>query len=34
VAVVGVFGSGKTSLATLYAEGMQRFLESLSAYSR
>src|SRR3984893_16605694 len=36
VAVVGVSGSGKTSLAmgTLYAEGMQRFLESLSAYSR
>jgi excinuclease ABC subunit A len=36
VAVVGVSGSGKTSLAigTLYAEGMQRFLESLSTYSR
>jgi len=36
VAVVGVSGSGKTSLAIgiLYAEGMQRFLESLSAYSR
>jgi hypothetical protein len=34
--VVGVSGSGKTSLAigTLYAEGMQRFLESLSTYSR
>jgi excinuclease ABC subunit A len=32
VAVVGVSGSGKTSLAigTLYAEGMQRFLDSLS----
>jgi excinuclease UvrABC ATPase subunit len=31
-----VSGSGKTSLAmaTLYAEGMQRFLESLSTYSR
>ena len=29
VAVVGVSGSGKTSLAvgTLYADGMQRFLE-------
>ena len=36
VAVVGLSGSGKTSLAigTLYAEGMQRFLESLSTYSR
>src|SRR5580700_6001045 len=36
VAVVGVSGSGKTSLAigTLYAEGMQRFLESLSTYTR
>ncbi len=36
VAVVGMSGSGKTSLAigTLYAEGMQRFLESLSTYSR
>jgi len=36
VAVVGVSGSGKTSLAmgTPYAEGMQRFLESLSTYSR
>src|SRR5690242_6369880 len=35
-AVVGVSGSGKTSLAmgTLYAEGMQRYLESLSTYSR
>ena len=32
VAVVGVSGSGKTSLAmgTLYAEGLQRFLDSLS----
>src|ERR1700730_1906033 len=32
VAVVGVSGSGKTSLAigTLYAEGMHRFLEALS----
>src|SRR5580658_2670454 len=36
VAVVGVSGSGKTSLAigTLYAEGMQRFLQALSTYSR
>src|SRR5207244_12099645 len=36
VAVVGVSGSGKTSLAmgTLYAEGLQRFLESLRTYSR
>ena len=36
VAVVGVSGSGKTSLAigTLYAEGMQRFLEALSTDSR
>ena len=36
VAVAGVSGSGKTSLAmgTLYAEGMQRFLEGLSTYSR
>src|SRR6202050_5293669 len=36
VTVVGVSGSGKTSLAmgTLYAEGLQRFLEGLSTYSR
>jgi excinuclease ABC subunit A len=36
VAVVGVSGSGKTSLAigTLYAEGLHRFLEALSTYSR
>src|SRR6476660_10651423 len=36
VAVVGVPGTGKTSLAmgTLYADGMQRFLEGLSTYSR
>src|ERR1700757_3209284 len=36
VAVVGVSGSGKTSLAigTLYAEGMPRFLDGLSTYSR
>jgi excinuclease ABC subunit A len=33
--VVGVSGSGKTSLATgtLYAAGMQRFLDGLSTYS-
>src|ERR1700728_4366639 len=36
VAVVGVSGSGKTSLAmgTLYAEGLQRLLTGLSTYSR
>src|SRR6476619_7903678 len=36
VAVVGVSGSGKTSLAmgTLYAEGLHRFLQALSTYSR
>jgi excinuclease ABC subunit A len=36
VGVVGVSGSGKTSLAigTLYAEGMQRYLSGLSTYSR
>ncbi|HUA31279.1 MAG TPA: excinuclease ABC subunit UvrA, partial [Streptosporangiaceae bacterium] len=36
VAIVGVSGSGKTSLAmgTLFAEGMHRFLEGLSTYSR
>src|SRR5258708_4036489 len=36
VAVVGVSGSGKTSLAigTLYAEAMQRYLSGLSTYSR
>ena len=36
VAVVGVSGSGKPSLAigTLYAEGMHRFLEGLGTYSR
>ena len=36
VAVVGVSGSGKTSLAigTLYGEGLQRLLEGLSTYSR
>src|SRR3984957_1877617 len=36
VAVIGVSGSGKSSLAmgTLYAEGMQRFLDGLSTYSR
>jgi excinuclease ABC subunit A len=36
VAIAGVSGSGKSSLATgtLYAEGMQRFVEGLSTYSR
>ncbi|TQS43901.1 excinuclease ABC subunit UvrA [Cryptosporangium phraense] len=36
VAIAGVSGSGKTSLAmgTLYAEGLHRFLEGLSTYSR
>src|ERR1700749_1395315 len=36
VAIVGVSGFGKTSLAigTLYAEGMQRYLAGLSTYSR
>ena len=36
VAIVGVSGSGKTSLAigTLYAEGTQRYLAGLSTYSR
>jgi excinuclease ABC subunit A len=36
VAIVGVSGSGKTSLAmgTLYAEGYQRLLTALSTYSR
>src|ERR1700726_22811 len=36
VAIVGVSGSGKTSLAigTLCAEGMQRYLSGLSTYSR
>jgi excinuclease ABC subunit A len=36
VLVVGVSGSGKTSLAmgTLYAEGLQRLLTGLSTYSR
>src|ERR1700722_3822503 len=36
VVVVGVSGSGKTSLAvgTLYAEGLQRLLAGLSTYSR
>src|SRR5260221_5786197 len=36
VAVVGVSGSGKTPRATgtLYAEGMQRFRDSLTTYSR
>ncbi|MCF0253725.1 MAG: excinuclease ABC subunit UvrA, partial [Duodenibacillus sp.] len=36
VAVAGVSGSGKSSLAlgVLYAEGSRRYLESLSAYTR
>jgi excinuclease ABC subunit A len=36
LAVVGVSGSGKSSLAmgTLYAEGLQRLLTGLSTYSR
>src|SRR5688572_8148998 len=36
VVIAGVSGSGKTSLAmgTLYAEGLHRFLECLSTYSR
>ena len=36
VAVIGVSGSGKTSIAigTLYADGMQRYLSGLSIYSR
>jgi excinuclease ABC subunit A len=36
VAVAGVSGSGKSSLAlgTLYAEGSRRYLESLSTYTR
>ncbi|MCL3777255.1 MULTISPECIES: excinuclease ABC subunit UvrA [unclassified Actinomyces] len=36
VAVAGVSGSGKSSLAlgTLYAEGARRYLESLSTYTR
>jgi len=36
VAVTGVSGSGKSSLAfdTLYREGQRRFLETLSAYAR
>ena len=36
VAVTGVSGSGKSSLAfdTIYAEGQRRYVESLSAYAR
>lgn len=36
VAVAGVSGSGKSSLAlgVLYAEGARRYLESLSTYTR
>ena len=36
VAVTGVSGSGKSSLAfdTLYAEGQRRYVESFSTYAR
>ena len=36
IAVLGVTGSGKSSLAfeTIYAEGHRRFVESLSSYAR
>jgi len=36
VVITGLSGSGKSSLAfeTLYAEGQQRYVESLSAYAR
>lgn len=36
IAICGVSGSGKTSLAldTLYAEGQRRYIESFSAYTR
>lgn len=36
IAICGVSGSGKTSLAldTLYAEGQRRYIESLSVYTR
>lgn len=36
VAVAGVSGSGKSSLAlgVVYAEGSRRYLEALSAYTR
>ncbi|MBQ9810833.1 MAG: hypothetical protein IJM52_06715, partial [Spirochaetales bacterium] len=36
VAVAGVSGSGKSSLAlgVIYAEGSRRYLESLSTYTR
>ncbi len=36
VAVAGVSGSGKSSLAlgVLYAEGSRRYVDSLSTYSR
>ena len=36
IVVTGLSGSGKSSLAfdTLYAEGQQRYIESLSAYAR
>ena len=34
VGIAGVSGSGKSSLAVLYAEGSRRYLESLSTYTR
>ena len=36
IAICGVSGSGKTSLAldTLYAEGQRAYIESFSAYTR
>ena len=36
VVITGLSGSGKSSLAfdSLYAEGQQRYIESLSAYAR
>ena len=36
VVITGISGSGKSSLAfdTIYAEGQQRYMESLSSYAR
>ena len=36
IVLTGLSGSGKSSLAfdTIYAEGQQRYVESLSAYAR
>ena len=36
IVITGLSGSGKSSLAfdTLYAEGLRRYVESLSAYAR